>query len=113
MKTFLDTVANKSLLLQNRWDFDDTAHTHTPWTHAMFSESLASGDHSIGQNHVVEDNKRVEYQYGVKCSFKNKVLVVSYEMLFGGVWATCSRLGKSVCLWHSDLSFAQPRLFPF
>lgn len=36
MKTFLDIVANKSSLLENRWTFDDT--THTVWRHAMFSD---------------------------------------------------------------------------
>lgn len=38
MKAFLDIVANKSSLLQNRWDFEDTTHTHTLWTHAMLSD---------------------------------------------------------------------------
>lgn len=58
MKTFLDIVANKSSLLQNRWDFDDTTHTqYGDMQCFLMFESLASGDHSIGQNRVVEGRK--------------------------------------------------------
>lgn len=45
----------------------------------LMFESLALGDHSICQSHVVEGIKRVEYQFGVICSFQNKVLVLNYN----------------------------------